>query len=265
MKAWEKLRASREALDKSRDIFRDFARDLYFPALRLSPWQRTRCTPVLFLVEFLVYRVDAVAEHTRDVELETDGNQDYQKLVRYKQRFATLLRRLGAYDEAVGHQLDQGERYVRLENRVTTYGAADHADVMRLVELRSSDLRLLHTMIYPLLGRPVDQHLLDVLWPVEVLADIGNDLAHYEHDVRTGNFNAYDALVRLYGPDAPQRLRDETARYERMFHERLDGFPDGQRTHLAALCLRRYRTQIDRIPQPVRSGSDEPSTTKGSA
>ncbi|MFI6132897.1 hypothetical protein [Micromonospora sp. NPDC051141] len=265
MTPWEKLRAARETLDKSRDIFRDFARDLYFPALRLSRWQRMRCTPVLFLVEFLVYRVDAVAEHTRDVELGADGNQDYQKLVRYKHRFAALLRRLGAYDDAVGHLLDQGERYVRLENRVTTCGTADHADVMRLVELRSSDLRLLHAMIYPLLGRPVDQRLLDVLWPVEVLADIGNDLAHYEQDVRTGNFNTYDALVRLYGPDAPQRLRDETARYERLFRERLDRFPDGQRAHLARLGLRRYRTRIDRIPQPVQSDGSEPSATKGSA
>ncbi|WP_436536075.1 hypothetical protein [Actinoplanes sp. HUAS TT8] len=255
MKPWDKLRASREALTKSRDIFRDFARDLYFPALALSRWERIRCGPVLFLVEFLVYRVDAVAEHTRDIALEADDNQDYRKLVRYKQAFAALLRRLGAYDDAVGHQLDQGERYVRLENQVTAHGAADHETVLRLVELRSSDLRLLHAMIYPLSGRPVDQPMLDLLWPVEVLADIGNDLAHYEHDVRTGNFNAYDAFVRLYGPDAPRRLRAETARYERLFQERLSELPDRRRVPVATLCLRRYRTQIDRIPDPVRADS----------
>jgi hypothetical protein len=260
-----KLRATREALDKSREMFRDFARDLYFPALELTRWQRARCTPVLLLVEFLVYRVDAVAEHTRDVELETDGNEDYRKLVRYKQRFAALLRRLGAYNDAVGQQLDLGERYVRLENRVTAYGGADHDAVLRLVELRSTDLRLLHAMIYALLGRPVDRQLLDLLWPVEVLADIGNDLAHYAQDVGSGNFNAYHALVRLHGPAAPQRLRTETARYERLFHERLSGFPDRRRTALAALCLRRYRTQIDRIPEPLPDHDHRPTTTGGTA
>ncbi|MEV6347185.1 hypothetical protein [Actinoplanes sp. NPDC051851] len=257
MKPWDRLQASREALTKSRDIFREFARDLYFPALALSRWERIRCGPVLFLVEFLVYRVDAVAEHTRDVDLDADGNQDYRRLVRYKQAFATLLRRLGAYDDAVGHQLDQGEQYVRLENRVTAHDTADHESVLRLVELRSSDLRLLHAMIYPLLGRPLDQRMLDLLWPVEVLADIGNDLAHYEQDVRTGNFNAYAAFVRLYGPDAPRRLRAETARYERLFHERLSEFPGRRRVALATLCLRRYRTQIDRIPDPVHAGGQD--------
>lgn len=245
------LRTSFEVWRKASDIFREYALELYFPAQRLSRRQRAWCTPFLFLIEYLVYRVDAVSEHTRDTELDAPDNEDYANLVRYKRKFEWLLRRTGVYNEAIARQLDLGERYVRLENRVTTQGGAGHEEAVRLAELRSSDVRLLHGMIFALLGRPVDRHLLDLLWPVEVLADIGNDLAHYGDDVDTGRFNVYRAFVLLYGNDAPERLRAEMSRYEVMFRAGLDRFPEERRAHLLPLCVRRAHARTEVIPVPI--------------
>ncbi|MFC3892465.1 hypothetical protein ACFOWZ_13365 [Lentzea rhizosphaerae] len=248
-------RASFEALRKARGIFRDYVLDLYFPAHRLTRWQRLRCIPFLFFIEYLVYRVDAVAENTKRTDLDVDGNADYDKLVRYKKKFAALLHRMGAYNEAVAFELDMGEKYVRLENKATTRGSADHDEVLRLAELRPSDVRLLHGMTFALLGRPVDDKMLKLMWPVEVLADIGNDLLHYEDDVAAGQFNTYDAFVRLYGRAAPQRLRAEIARYEQLMHAELEKFPPDERTALTAVCAQRYRSSTERIPAPQLPGA----------
>jgi hypothetical protein len=254
-----RLLSSLEAPRKAGRIFKDYVLDLYFPAQRLSRWQRLRCAPLLMLVEYLVYRVDAVAEHTRDVDFEVAPNEDYATLHRYKARFEALLRRARAHNEAVARQLDFGEQYVRLENRVTANRSASHAEVLRLAELRPSDVRLLHGMTFALLGRPVDNDLLDLLWPVEVLADIGNDLDHYRRDVAAGQFNTYDAFVRLYGRAAPDRLRAEIDHYERLFRARLAAFPADRRAELAALCTRRYHTRTMVIPEPrLQDGSHPP-------
>jgi hypothetical protein len=244
------LRAALDVLGKAGGIFREYVLDLYFPAQRLSRWQRLRCIPLLFLVEYLVYRVDAVAEDTRGVGLDVAGNADYDKLLRYKRRFASLLRRARAHNDVVARQLDLGEQYVRLENHVTSRSVAHHEQIVRLAELRPSDVRLLHGMTFALLGRPVDHDLINLLWPVEVLADIGNDLEHYERDVVAGHFNTYDAFVRLYGRAAPDRLRAEITRYEQLFHAELGKLPADRRDELAALCIRRYRARTEHIPRP---------------
>ena len=235
---------------KAGGIFRDYALRLYYPLHELTWRDRWRCTPLLFGVELLVYQVDAVVERASDVDLDRVRNEDYVTLHRYKARFEALLRRVRAYNSTVAHQLDMGEQYVRLENRVTSGRLATHEDVLRLAELRPSDVRLMHAMIFPRLGRPVDEGLLDLLWPIEVLADIGNDLAHYREDVSTGQFNTYSAFVTLYGRAAPVRMRAEIDRYEHMFKTRLASIPPSQRARVEELCVRWYRSRIEHLPEP---------------
>jgi hypothetical protein len=238
-----------EAPIKAAGIFRDYVSHLYFPANRMSRLERLRCTPLLLLVEYLVYRVDAVAEGASKVDLDAARNDDYDRLHRYKEKFEKLLRRAHAYNEQVARQMECGEQYVRLENKVTSHRAVDHSDVMRLAELRPSDVRLLHGMIFALRGRPCDEALIDLLWPVEVLADIGNDLAHYQRDLEQGQFNTYAMFVRMYGREAPQRMRAEIERYEQVFRTRLAGLPKKRRAGLEALCTRRYHGAVAIIPE----------------
>ena len=251
------LRTSLQVPGKAGRIVKDYVFDLYFRAQRLSWWQRVRCTPMLLLVEFMVYRVDAVAEHAKHVNLDAASNNDHESVRRYKAtfeayktKFEALLRRAHAHTDAVARQLDLGEQYVYLENKVTSNREASHAEVLRLAELRPSDVRLLHAMTFALLGRPVDKDLLDLFWPVEVLADIGNDLEHYHDDVAAGRFNIYDAFVRLYGEAAPERLRAEISRYEQLFDAALAKFPWNRQPELFALCTHRYRGRTQVFPEP---------------
>jgi hypothetical protein len=242
----------------ARRVIRDYAFRLYFRAQRLSWWQRLRCAPMLFLVECLVYRVDAAAERAKDLDLHAARDNDRDAVDgykatfdAYKARFESLLRRAHAHNEAVARQLDLGERYVYLENKVTSRGAASRAEALQLAELRPTDVRLLHSMTYALLHRPVDNDLLDLLWPVEVLADIGEDLVDYQQDIAAGRYNTYDAFVRLYGHAAPHRLRAEIDRYEQLFHTTLARFPANRQAELAALCTRRYRSLTEVLPEPL--------------
>jgi hypothetical protein len=243
------------AIDVSRKaggIFRDYVTRLYYPLHDLSTRQRLRCTPALFAIEFLVYQVDAVTEGAKDVDLDVARNDDYTRLHRYKTTFESLLRRAHAFNDAVAEQLDMGERYVRLENRVTSGWAtgqqAGYEETIGLAELRPSDVRLLHAMIFARLRRPVDTGLMDLLWPVEVLADIANDLEHYHSDVARGQFNTYGAFVTLFGHGAEARLRAEIDRYEQMFRDRLTVVPPERRERVADLCARRYRDRVAQMP-----------------
>jgi hypothetical protein len=212
---------------------------------------------MLFLIEYIVFQADAVAERAKDVDLDPARNNDHDTVHRYKATFEefkatveALLRRAHAYNEAVARQIDLGEEYLYLENKVTSNREATHAEVLRLAELRSFDLRLLHGMIFALLGRPVDNDLLNLLWPVEVLHDLGDDLVTYHQDIAAGNFNTYDAFVRLYGLAAPDRFCAEIARYEELFRAELAKFPADRQAELAAICARHYRVQTVFLPKP---------------
>jgi hypothetical protein len=264
------LRTSFGILPKVTRVVMDFGFNFYFRAQRLSWWQRLRCTPMLFRAEYMVFRADAVAESAKDVDLDPARNKDHDTVRRYKAtfeaykaRFVALLRRAHAHNDAVARQLALGEEYLYLENKVTSNHAASHAEVIRLAELRSFDLRLLHGMTFALLGRPVDNDLLDLLWPVEVLHDIADDVATYHQDIAAGLFNTYDAFVSLYGPAAPERLRAETARYEQLFRAELAKFPADRQAELEAICTRRYRALTEDLPEPQLHHRSQPHQPEG--
>ncbi len=103
-------------------------------------------------------------------------------------------------------------------------------------------------MTFALLGRPVDNELVDLLWPVEVLSDIGDDLKTYHQDIAAGHFNTYDYLRALYGPAAPDRLRAEIDRYEQLFQAELAKFPEDRKAELEEICTRRYRRMDAGLP-----------------
>lgn len=246
-----RLQSNLEIPSKATRIFKDYVLRLYFPANRLSWPQRLRCVAPLLLVEYLVYKVDSITESAQNVDLEVTKDADYDALFLYKAKFEKLLRRMKAYNRLVAWHMEMGEQYVRIENKVTSNRVVDHGQVVRLAELRPSDVRLLHGMIFALLRRPCDDDLLDLLWPVEVLADIGNDLAHYRDDLVNGRFNTYAMFVELYGSMAPERIRAEITHYEELFCARLAMFPEGRQTELKKLCTRRYRDLTAVIPEPL--------------
>jgi hypothetical protein len=258
-----RLRASAAVPAKAYGIYRDYVRELYFPANSLSGGRRLRCAMPLLFIELLVYQVDAITEKSKSVDLDVVRNEDYETLHKYKEKFRSLLRLLRAYNETTARQMDYGELYVRLENKVTSSQTVDYADLIQLIELRSSDVRLMHGMIFALLGRPCDDKLMELLWPVEVLSDIANDLDHYAKDVAAGQFNAYAAFVALFGAEAPARVRAEIDRYEERYRGLLAAYPPGDQARLDALCARRYRSRTARIPEVLEPVGSTPNHPEG--
>ncbi|WP_394821798.1 hypothetical protein [Pendulispora albinea] len=271
---------------------KDYVVDFYFPIHRISWREGAKCLPLLLFFEYMVYRVDDVAEDGRRLDIFKTKNEHFDTLMAKKVEFINLLGRLRLYNTAIEREVDMGEQYVRLENKMTSISAAnaansanvpaaptarnaptaptacnaptvptaptalnapnviEHADIMRAAELRASDVRLLHCMLFGVLKRPCDEELLSLLWPVEVIADIGNDLDHYADDVDNGNYNTYHMLVKLYRDKAPERVRAEINKYERLFLERLEQYPSSRKEELKSLCSRFYRTHTTTIPEP---------------
>lgn len=82
---------------KAYRIIAEYAGRLYYPLHAVPSRRRLMITPRLLLVEYLVYRVDAVLERNRDNDLELTRASDYGRLHRYKALFRILLRLLGAW------------------------------------------------------------------------------------------------------------------------------------------------------------------------
>ncbi len=247
------VRVTYDAARRASGIVKDYVFDLYYPVHRVSWREKLQCSPVLLFIEYLVYRADAVAEAGKDVDLDIARNREYVALAAYKARFIQVLKKLALYDRCAAREIEMGEAYLRLENRVTSSKRADHGEVMRLAELRPSDVRLLHCLLFGLLDRACDEALLALLWPVEVIADIGNDFRHYAADVAHGRYNTYAMLVKLHGGHAPDVVRAEIGRYERQFLDRLVGFPLERRPELLRLCARLYRRHTAAVPAPIRA------------
>jgi len=157
-----RVRVTCDAARPACGIVKDYVFDLYYPIHRVSWRDKLQCSPVLLFIEYLVYRADAVAEAGKDIDLDTVRNRDYVALAAYKARFIRVLQRLAIYDRCAVREIEMGEEYLRLENRVTSSGRADHGEVMRLAELRPSDVRLLHCLLFGLVDRPCDEVLAPV-------------------------------------------------------------------------------------------------------
>lgn len=233
---------------KAAGIVRDYALGLYYPIGAVPLGKRLRITPVLLAVEYLVYRVDGLAERNTAVDLDTERTSDYYRFHTYRRWFERTLRALGAWNDEVAQQVSEGERFIRLENAVTSRGIPDRDDVIALVELRPTDVRLLNAVTAAMRGVRPGQESRDLLWPVEVLADIANDVTHYPTDVATGRFNVYSAFLQIYGDQAESALREEVKRYEAMFEERLAAVPAGRRDEIRRICRHRYSAAVGSFP-----------------
>jgi hypothetical protein len=232
-------------------IVTEYAGRLYYPLHAVPARRRWTITPRLLLVEYLVYRVDAVLERNRDNDLEHTRTSDYDRLHRYKSLFRVCLRVLGAWSTATAAQIEDGEAFARLENAVMARGRTTEDDLRSMAELRPADVRLLHAMIEAMLGAPHDALLHEVVRPAEVLADIANDLEYYRQDVAKGNFNVYAGFLRLFGEQGPARFRSLIEDYQAELARRIGTLPAGRRDAVRRQCGALLRDRLASLPEPL--------------
>lgn len=242
---------SYEALQKSSLIVNDYVYDLYFPIHGLSSRDIFTYCPTLLAIESMVYQVDLVAENAKNVNVVQAKNEDFKTLTMQKYSFMKLLKKIGFDDLLIKKELANGEEYVKLENKVTSGGVIQHSEVMRIAELRPSDVRLLHCILFHLLKKPYDENLLSLLWPVEVIADIENDFKHYPDDVAKERYNTYHSFVKLYKEKAPNYIKAELEHYENLFKEKLATFPTNMQQNLMALYSQFRQKNSFSIPKPI--------------
>ena len=242
---------SHEATQKSAHIVKDYVCDLYFLFHGLSYKDIFTYCPILISIESMVYQVDLVAENAKKQNVVKTKNEDFKTLTMQKYSFIKLLKKIDFYDSIIAEQLAMGEEYVKLENKIMAEAVIDHSEVMRVAELRPCDVRILHCILFRMLGKPYDEKLLSVLWPVEVIADIENDFKHYADDVAKKSYNTYRMFVKLYEENAPARIKAELDRYENLFKEEVANFSLDIQQKLMALYSQFRQTHSAAIPKPI--------------
>ncbi len=204
--------------------------DYYFPLHGLETADYFACHGFLSLFSALIYQTDERTELLQmnaAHEAAAEAGQDLRTTVR------GVLGALRLLDSRVEHELAAGARYVEMETRLLQAGSFSHDDLREAMELRSADLRIMHRLVLRQLQRPEDEVLFGLCGPLEVMAEIRDDLYQYHEDQAAGKFNFFAMLQRLYGVAAPDYLLREHEHYRRVFSERMDAAPAPLRERIA--------------------------------
>ncbi|WYL96755.1 MAG: hypothetical protein HEQ35_25785 [Gloeotrichia echinulata IR180] len=241
---------SYEAMQKASRIIK-YVYQFYFPLHCLSPDDICTYYPVLTCIEATIYQADLVMEEGQISKILHSPNDNKSSLKLLKYSLINLLKELDYYDLLIEEELAKGEEFIQLENKIMLNGIIKHSDVMRIAELRSSDVRLLHLILFRMLGKTYDKNLLSLIWPVEVIADIEDDFKSYIDDVAQNSYNTYRIFVALYKEKAPQYIKAELEHYENIFQEKLATFPDEEKQRLMVIYSQFRRSHFSAIPKPI--------------
>ncbi len=218
-------------------------RKYYFPLYDLGWNDFFTCYPVLAYFAALVYQADHEVEV---IQRRGATASDLDSCAHIATAIEELFRDREILTPSIEREVQHGAAYGLLESRIMGGGAISHADLKRAMELRTFDLRILHRVVLAILNRPVEEPIFELLFPLEVLMEIQDDLTQYHDDVVKGSFNTYRILVRLFGTEAPSRLRVEIQHYQAMFERRLAAMPAAFRNKF----IPAYQDLCNEFPMP---------------
>lgn len=219
--ASKKLCVSYQSMRRSSRILREFVL-YYFPLYNLSYQDFFQFYPILGFVEALVYETDEELE-----ELQTTG---YPKIKNSpweskQEIILSILENVNIKNPKVDFYLKEIGNYCELETYLLASSCIEHSAVIKAAELRSSDYRVLHSILAQMLnlsyGEEELSEKLTLMWPLEVLNDLEDDLMSYSDDVAVKHYNSYRMFVKLYGEKAPFYLKRELDYYESLFHKQI--------------------------------------------
>ncbi len=243
---------SYQSMRRSSRVLREFVL-YYFPIYNLSINDFFRFYPVLGFIEALVYQTDDEVE-----KIQSEGCHNLQNSPwNSKQEIIlAVLKEFNLKHFQVEWYLNQMGTYFDLETELLASPHPTHAMVRKAAELRSSDYRILHCTLRQMLGLSFQQEELNeelkLMWPLEVLNDIEDDIDSYSLDVAAKQYNTYRMFVKLYGENAAYYLKRELDYYENLFHSQLRQFSDLKREAFTR-PWNAYRLDhpVPVIPEPI--------------
>lgn len=192
-------------------------RAYYWPIYNLTQPDSFSHDALLAFIEGLI------CQGEEDMELAAKANHA-DVFASWRQNKAQILDLLA--EEQISHPripqyLDDIEGFFVLIHKLVYEGEITHANVVQAMELAPADFRLLHTVFCCASGLPVNENLLDLLEPLEVLRDIHWHIANMADDLEHGYFNLYQMFLQLYGDQTAIHLQAEQKRLEARLNEHL--------------------------------------------
>ncbi len=231
-------------LQKSARLLKDFVL-FYFPIYDLSMEDFFDYYPILSFSEAMIYQTDLLLE---------EGHREKDPWSVNRSLITKLLLELDLHDEEIERELDALGEYIAIENKLLSSSSISASLVRKASELRTSDLRFLHRILVKYLKIPYEEELFELIWPLEILADIEDDLVQYKEDVSNKEYNTYDMFVQLYKREASLYLEKEMLYYRDIYEKRLENFPsDIQEKWRRGYELYREQNPSPEIPKPLIS------------
>jgi hypothetical protein len=225
----KKLCISYQSMRRSSRVLREFVL-YYFPLYNLSCQEFFRFYPILGFVEALVYETDDKLEELQSTGYSKIKNSPWQS----KQKIIlSVLEKININNKKIYFYLKEIGNYCELETYLLGASCIEHSSVIKAAELRSSDYRVLHSILAQMLDLNYREEELNenltLMWPLEVLNDLEDDLMSYSDDVAVKHYNSYRMFVKLYGEKAPFYLKKELDNYESLFHKQIAVLSDLKR------------------------------------
>ncbi|MEG4234605.1 hypothetical protein QUA40_21235 [Microcoleus sp. Pol11C3] len=243
---------SYHSMRRSSRVLREFLL-YYFPLYNLSYNDFFGFYPILGFVEALVYETDEEVEEIQSnccPQIKNSPWTSKQKII------LSVLQEINIKHEKIDFYLKDLGEYFDLETYLLSGYSFDESAIIKAAELRSSDYRLLHSILAQMLNlncRKEDMvENLNLMFPLEVLNDIEDDLISYADDVGVKHYNTYRMFVKLYGEKAPFYLKKKLDYYESLFHKQIAVLSSlKKKPFIQAWNAYRLDHSVPTIPDPI--------------
>ncbi|KAL0736186.1 hypothetical protein Bca4012_012396 [Brassica carinata] len=251
-----------DAMKRANSTLEDFSRSYFmFHQLEISePQSIFRFLPVLSFTESYIYQMDAlnekiVSESACELQVNRSSHgSNVESRVLFEtdplKPLGDVLEREGLLTQRIQQEFKSGKEYWALERKLCHALSNNNKicveDVMRAINLKSFDYRVLNLLLYKLRGVEVNELHMEFLSVSEFLVEVADDLFDYEvrklhsgnicvtsryplinsdmlflqDDVLENSFNVLRMFVGMFGPsNAPTELAKRISEAEGKYEE----------------------------------------------
>ena len=205
--------------------------------------------PISLFTQSLVYKADFEIELAQKIDAQSNSVQPW---LDRKVMLIEMLKHLNIYTPMAEQEADRLAEYWQLENQMMKGSKIDPPMLKRAIELRASDILMLHHICQSLTQVTLSEEAWSCLRSIEFIRDIEADLRHYYDDVQSGDFNIYRMFAKFYGTDARRLLGQELKLRKTVYQESIERLPFNCRAIFKELTARYYeeRPEIE-VPEMI--------------